>query len=103
MNKALITNALLRCTREDDLAEEIFEIVRPDLGLWVLELPENFQKIVEVLTGHRSLLRTLKADGSDFILHLAATVDEIHSLEIPSDVAALSADCGFSIEVVASP
>ena len=103
MSEATITNALLRCTREDELAKEVFELVRDDLGLWVLELPETFQEIVEVLTGHRSLLRLLKAEGSDYTLHLAATVDEMHRLEIPSDVAALSADCGFSIEVITSP
>ncbi|QQL44068.1 hypothetical protein [Sulfuriroseicoccus oceanibius] len=103
MSEATITNALLRCTREDNLASEVFELVRADLGLWVLELPETFQEIVEVLTAHSNLLRTLKANGSDYTLHLAATVDEMHRLVIPSDMAALSADCGFSIELIATP
>jgi hypothetical protein len=103
MSEATITNALLRCTREDDLAHEAFKLVRADLGLWVLELPETFPEIVEILTGHRRLLRALRTDGSDYTLHLAATVNEMHRLMIPSDVAALSVDCGFSIEVIASP
>lgn len=103
MSEATITNALLRCTREDDLAKEAFELVRADLGLWVLELPETFSEIVEVLTKHRQLLGALKTDGSEYTLHLAATVDAMHRLQIPCDLAALSADCGFSIELIASP
>ena len=103
MSEAAITNALLRCTRDDDLARKHFDLVREDLGLWVLELPESFSDIFEALSGLRSLLRSLADGGSDYTLHLAATVDEIHRLRIPNDLAALSADCGFSIEVIASP
>jgi hypothetical protein len=103
MSEAIITNALLRCTREDDLAQECFELVRPDLGLWVFELPESFQEIVDALTAERSLLISLSTGGSDYTLHLAASVDEVHRLRIPSELAALSADCGFLIEVIRSP
>ena len=102
MSEATITNALLRCTREDDLAGESFELVRDDLGLWVCELPNSFREMINFLTDLRPLLRTLEG-ASDYTLHLAATVDETHGLLIPRDLAVLSADCGFSIEVIASP
>lgn len=103
MSEAIITHALLRCTRKDDLAQRCFELVRADLGLWVFELPESFREIVDALAAERSLLRSLSAGGSDYTLHLAASVDEVHGLRIPCDLAALSADCGFLIEVIASP
>lgn len=103
MSEASITNALLRCTRGDDLAGEAFELVRPDLGLWVLELPETFPEIVQTLGQHRSLLRALKTGGSDYTLHLAATVKDTCRLNIPPDMVGLAADCGFSIEVIPSP
>ena len=102
MSEATITDALLRCTRRDDLAKGAFELVRADLGLWVLELPETFAEIVEILTEVRCLLRSLKTDVSDYTLHIAATVDGVHSLKIPSEVTDLSSDCGFSIEVISS-
>lgn len=103
MSEAIITNALLRCTREDDLAQECFELVRQDLGLWVFELPESLQEIVDALAAERTLLRSLSTGGSDYTLHLAASVDEVRRLRIPSELAALSADCGFLIEVIGSP
>ena len=103
MSEATITNALLRCTREDRLAAESFELVRSDLGLWVYELPENLQEIINALSEIRPLLLPLLDGGSDYALHLAATVDERQRLSIPSSLAALSADCGFAIEVITSP
>jgi len=103
MSDAIITNALLRCTREDDLAQHCFELVSQDLGLWVFELPESFYEIVAALAAERTLLRSLSTGGSDYTLHLAASVDEVHRLRIPVELAALSADCGFLIEVIGSP
>ncbi|MCG8600151.1 MAG: hypothetical protein MI807_08430 [Verrucomicrobiales bacterium] len=102
MSKAVITNALLRVTREDQLAEGVFELVRGDLGLWVLELPQSLEAIAEDLSEIRPLLRMLSKDASDYTLHLAAAIDEVHSLVIPSVVAELSFACGFSIEVSGS-
>lgn len=89
--------------RDDDLAAECFELSREDLGLWVLELPETIQGILDVLTDIRPMLKSLKGGGSDYTLHIAATIDEVRRLQIPTELAALSDDCGFSIEVVASP
>ena len=103
MREAKITNALLRCTRKDHLARNSFELVQGDLGLWVLELPETIQEIVAVLSGLRPLLKSLAEGSKDYSLHLAATIDEMHRFSIPCDLIVLSADCGFSIEVIASP
>lgn len=101
MSRAVITNALLRCTREDRFAQEVFELVRADLGLWVFELPEDFREIVAALSAIRPLLRRLSEGSSDYTLHLAATIDQIHSLRIPADLTELSGECGFAIEVSA--
>ncbi len=101
--KAIITNALIRCTRDDRCAESAFELVREDLGLWVCELPECLEDVVAELSAMQPLLRELSLGGTDFTLHLAATVDSLHALTLPPDLTALSGDCGFSIEVIASP
>jgi hypothetical protein len=103
MSEATITNTLLRCTREDDLAKGCFELVRHDLGLWVFELPVTFQEIFGTVAAERTLLSSLSSGVSDYALHLAASVDEVHRLRIPREIAALSADCGFLIEVIGSP
>ena len=103
MSEATITNALLRCTREDRLAAESFELVRKDLGLWVYELPESFEDIVDAVSEIRPLLQKLADGGSDYVLHIAATIDGRKRLSIPCRLAGLSAECGFLIEVVSRP
>jgi hypothetical protein len=69
--KAKITNALIRCTRPDRLAQDAFELVREDLNLWVRELPETLDEIVRDLSGICPLLKTLELDSSDYRLHTA--------------------------------
>ena len=103
MSEATITNALLRCTREDRLAAESFELVRDDLGIWVYELPENFEDIIDAVSEISPLLRQLSNGGSDYVLHLAATIEIGRRLSIPCRLAELSVECGFSIEVVSTP
>ena len=102
MSHATITNALLRCTRDDRLAESAFELVRKDLGLWVRELPENLDEVVQDLSKHRILLRKLATDSPDYTLHLAAKVDEYYSLRLPPELTEIAGDCSFTIEVYAS-
>ncbi|MES2997066.1 MAG: hypothetical protein V4733_09685 [Verrucomicrobiota bacterium] len=101
--EADITNALIRCTRVDQAAQPAFELVRDDLDLWVRELPENFSEIVGDLLKIRPLLRQLRTGSSDYTLHLAATIDEMHSLAIPPALAEIAGDCGFVIELIAAP
>jgi len=103
MSEAIITNALIRCIRKDRLASESFELVRADLGIWVYELPENFEGIIDAVSEITPLLRQLSTGGSDYVLHLAATIKIGRRLSIPCRLAELSAECGFSIEVVSSP
>ena len=102
MSKASIKNALLRCTRQDRLAEGVFDHVRDDLDLWVLELPETFVEISETLSNLQPLLESLPEGGSDYTLHISANIDETHSIVIPPSLAALAASCGFSIELSGS-
>ncbi len=99
MSYATITNALLRCTRDDRLPESAFELVRKDLGLWVRELPEDLEAIIQDLAKHRILLRKLAADCSDYTLHLAITIDEFHSFRLPCELTEIAGDCSFTIEM----
>lgn len=98
-----ITNALIRCTRDDRVAHPAFELVREDLDVWVRELPENFDGIIGDLSVIRNLLKALRIGSSDYTLCLGATIDEIHSLSLPPELAELAGDCGFALEVISSP
>lgn len=99
---AKITNALIRCTRADEVPLPAFER-RKGMDLWVRELPENFSGIVENLSEIRPLLRKLGTGSLDYTLHLAATIDELHSMAIPPSLAEIAGDCGFLIELIATP
>jgi hypothetical protein len=101
--EAEITNALIRCTRADQLAQPAFELVREDLNLWVRELPETMDDITHDLFTIRSLLRKLRSDSSDYTLHLAAEIDELHSLALPPGLTEIASDCGFTIELIVNP
>ncbi len=102
MSEASIVHALLRCRRKDGLAKGVFELVRADLGLWVLELPEVLEEIVESLGRNQRLLKDLRVGGDDYTLHLAVDFDEGLRFIIPRELAALSVDFGFSIEIFVS-
>ncbi|MFT6178261.1 MAG: hypothetical protein ACJAQT_005142 [Akkermansiaceae bacterium] len=98
----IITNALIRCTREDEIAHPVFEKVRNDLDIWVLELPEILNPLITDLTKHLPLLKQLRTNSSDYTLHLAVTIDEHRLISIPPSLSGLAHECGFSIEVVVS-
>lgn len=100
---AEITNALIRCTRADHIAEPAFKLVRSDLDIWVRELPSSLEDIVCDLSEIRPLLKTLRSGSSDFTLHLAAKVDEMHSLSLPPALVEIAGDCGFAIELIGTP
>lgn len=101
--EANITNALIRCTRSDQLAQPAFELVREDLNLWVRELPETLNEMIQDLSTIQPLLRKLRSDSSDYTLHLAAEIDELHSLALPPGLAKIAGDCGFTIELIGTP
>jgi hypothetical protein len=100
---AQITNALIRCRRSDQAAKSAFEFVRGDLDLWVRELPDTIDELVGDLSGIRLLLKTLRTGSSDYTLHLAATIDEMNSLVLPPLLTEMAGDCGFAIELIATP
>ncbi|MFT5906550.1 MAG: hypothetical protein ACI9E1_002160 [Cryomorphaceae bacterium] len=99
---AQITNALIRCTRTDRAARSEFELVHQDLGIWVRELPENLDRIIDDLSGIQQLLEKLKIDSSDYTLHLTATFDDSHSISLPIALSTLASRCGFTIELISS-
>ena len=99
MPAPIITNALIRCTRNDDFPKGTFELVRPDLGLWVFELPEDLDGIIRDLTEIASLLKQLSKGSVDFTLHLAIASTFPYPLRIPKALTALSLECDFHIEV----
>ena len=101
--EAEITHALIRCTRADQVPHPAFELVREDMDLWVRELPENLSDILRDLSEIRPLLRELRTGSLDYTLHLAAAMDERHSLAIPPALAEMAGDCGFGIELIATP
>jgi hypothetical protein len=104
---AIITNALIRCMRDDIAASPVFELVREDLGLWVLELDFNFcevwasqfESISDHIERHRVLLTSLAEGSSDFSLHITAEADETLPLRIPVRLSRLASECGFEIEI----
>jgi hypothetical protein len=77
--------------------------VRNDLDLWVRELPESLDEIVSDLSEIRPLLKILGVGSSDFTLHLAACIDELHSLVLPPVLAEMASECRFAIEVIGTP
>lgn len=109
MAKSYILNALLRCTRDDDLAAPIFDLVRADLGLWVLELPDGISQemnleegvdaIYQSLLENNEHLEALGAQSTDFMLHITFYGVELVPLVLPSQLLILAARCGFGIEV----
>ena len=98
-----ITNALIRCTRTDREAQSEFELVRDDLDLWVRELPENLDGIINNLLGIQPLLEKLKIGSSDYTLHLAVMIDDSNSFTLPCSLSKLASSCGFSIELISGP
>ncbi|RYD31056.1 MAG: hypothetical protein EOP85_23160 [Verrucomicrobiaceae bacterium] len=112
MRSASLSNVLIRCTRTDEKAAAAgFELVRRDLGLWVLEFEtdENadfsvgLSSVCGRLAGLLPELRGL-ADGSqDFTLHLALWANDIAAILIPPVLSEIAAQCGFGIEIVIDP
>jgi len=101
--EAEITNALIRCSRPDQAARSAFELVIDERDLWVRELPANLTDIIADLLEVRPLLKQLGTGSSDYTMHLAATIDDHHSLVLPPPLIKIAGECGFAIELISTP
>jgi hypothetical protein len=110
MTGPTLTNAVLRCTRDDDDAAGLFALARPDLGLWVLDLdwPPNVP-LAEQLAGiHRQLqahlvrLEKLREGSVDYTLHLTFDLPEHEPIVLPPSLISLASRCGFNLELYVS-
>ncbi|YCM42928.1 hypothetical protein V2O64_16595 [Verrucomicrobiaceae bacterium 227] len=100
-------NALIRCTRRDSAAADLFELVRPDLGLWVLELDykldgeqaEQLAGICDQLQLNLPGLRKLRNGSVDYTLHLTFDLLERQRIIFPPRLLRLASECGFNLEL----
>ncbi|MES2661435.1 MAG: hypothetical protein V4689_22635 [Verrucomicrobiota bacterium] len=107
MQHATITNALIRCTRSDREAAASFELVREDIGLWVLELDpgpgatlsEQIAEIYGQLQMRSTELRNLREGSLDYTLHLTFDLPDIVPIILPTALSDLASDCAFEFEI----
>ena len=110
MPSGFIINALIRCTRQDEEAAELFELTRPDLGLWVLELDytqngtqaEQIADICQQLQRNSLRLRKLHEGSADYTLHLTFDLPEQERIILPPLLSSLASECGFNLELYAT-
>ena len=110
MQTGSITNALVRCTREDTEAEGLFELTRPDLGLWVLELDftpdgqqaEQLAGICRQLQANSARLQRLSEGSVDYTLHLTFDLPEQDSIVLTPSLIRFASECGFTLELYAA-
>jgi hypothetical protein len=107
MPHATITNALIRCTRSDRQAAASFELVREDIGLWVLELDpglgvtlsEQVAEIYGQLQMRSTELRNLREGSLDYTLHLTFDLPNTVPIILPTAWSNLASECGFKFEI----
>ena len=105
MQTGSITNALIRCTREDKTPLESFELVCTDLGLWVRELdytsgagiPDQVASILSQLQSTETELRRLSGCTTDYTLFIE--FDLPIPIKIPVALSRLASDCNFDVEI----
>lgn len=110
MPSGSITNALIRCTRKDSEATGLFELARPDQGLWVLELdftPDGQQAqqlagICRQLQANSSRLQRLSEGSDDYTLHLTFDLLEHDPIVLTPPLIGLASACGFNLELYAA-
>lgn len=110
MPSGSITNALIRCTRQDRAAAELFELTRPDLGLWVLELDytqdgtqgEQIAEICRQLQINLLRLRNRHEGSADYTLHLKFDLPERERIILPPSLTRLASECGLNLELYAT-
>lgn len=111
MRRATIANALIRCTRSDRKAAPSFELVRADLGLWVLELDSNpestlSEQIIEInsqLQVRLTELKNIREGSFDYTLHLTCDLPDTTPIILPTPLTGLASECGFNIEIYVRP
>ena len=111
MRRATITNALIRCTRSDRKAARSFELVRADLGLWVLDLDSNpestiseqIKDINDQLQMRLTELKNIREGGLDYTLHLTCDLPGTTPIILPIPLTGLASECGFNIEIYVRP
>jgi hypothetical protein len=107
MPSGSITNALVRCTRKDSEAAGLFELIRSDLGLWVLELDytpdaqqsEQLAGICRQLQANTVRLQKLSEGSVDYTLHLTFNLPEHEPIVLAPSLMQLAAMCGFNLEL----
>lgn len=85
----------------------MFELVRPDLGLWVLELDytqdgvqsEQIAEICRQLQANSVGLQKLYEGSVDYTLHLAVNLPQVDRIVLPPALSTLASECGFNLEV----
>src|ERR1035437_6956879 len=111
MRRATISNALIRCTRSDRKAARSFELVRADLGLWVLDLDSNpestiseqIKDINDQLQMRLTELKNIREGGLDYTLHLTCDLPGTTPIILPIPLTGLASECGFNIEIYVRP
>src|ERR1035437_7279899 len=111
MRRATITNALIRCTRSDRKAAPSFDLVRADLGLWVLELDSNPESAIsdqiKEINGQLQMrineLQNIRDGSFDYTLHLTCDLPGTTPIILPIPLTGLASECGFNIEIYVRP
>ena len=101
-----MTNALLRCVRQDSLEHPLFECANSGLELWVWEIPTAYGiswdrwmgQACQLLSSHLPFLSTLRSGSQGYTLFVEVA-DAIWPIRIPQSLLAMAVTAGFEIEV----
>jgi len=101
-----VTNALLRCVRQDSLAQPLFECVNPESGLWVWEIPLAYglawdrwlDQTCQLLSSRALFLSTLCSGSHDYTLFVEVA-DATRPLRFSRSLLSVAMSAGFEIEV----
>lgn len=88
----------------------MFELTRPDLGLWVLELDftldgvqaEQIAQICRQVRSNAGRLQKLEKGSLDYTLHLKFDLPEGERIMLPPSLCRLVSECGFNLELYAA-
>jgi hypothetical protein len=85
----------------------LFELTRPDLGLWVLELDfsqeavqaTQISEICRQVQANSAHLRGLNEGSTDYTLHLTFHLPEHERILLPPLLSRLASEWGLSLEL----